>query len=62
MQVMSEKSGSPMRKVFDAVVLLLAVAVCVRIAATLLDPLIPTLAVLVVLGVIYAIALGGWRR
>ena len=60
---MSERSpGKWPAKVMAAVIVVLAVAIGARVAAELLRPLVPGLIALVALGVVYAVALGRFRK
>jgi hypothetical protein len=57
----SGKSGKWQAKAMSAVVAVLTVAVGARVAWELLGPLVPLLAVAVMLGVIYALIFGRLR-
>jgi hypothetical protein len=59
---MTREGASWPRRVFQAVLLLLAVAIGARLAAALLAPLVPLLITIAALLVVLAIALSWWRR
>jgi purine-cytosine permease-like protein len=58
----ADKTGAWRAKIMNAVVVVLVVAVGARVAAELLAPLVPALAVLVTFGVVFTVALGGRFR